>query len=225
MNDLVFDSSALISISENCLMKVLGELSQKAIGNFYISEAIARETVNVPLSIDKFELNAIRIKQALENGWIKVFRHEKIGEFAQRIEGIANNCFFHDGRPLELIHYGEAEALALNKIINASVVVIDERTARSMLEYPLSLKKSISLNFNASIKMNKGKLKELKEFCGQVRIVRSVELMAEAFDLGLLEKELGNSIESLKASLYALKYKGCAVSLNEIESYIKETEI
>lgn len=217
MNELVFDSSSIISISQNCLMKVLENLSKKTSSNFVVSTGVEFESVTKPLTINKFELNALRIKKAIDLKWLKV-QKEKVD--SKQIEGLANNIFFSENKPVKIIHKGEAEAIALYKKLNASIMVIDERTTRMLIEEPKNLEKKLRFHYKKKIKMNKSSLQKFSFLAGKIKIVRSAELIAKAFDLGCFEGELENSIKSLEACLYALKFNGCAVSLEEIKDYL-----
>ena len=217
MNELIFDSSSIISISQNCLMKVLECMSKKTNNQFVITKGVEFESVTKPLTITKFELNALRIKRAIDLNWLKVEQNEID---STQIEDLANNIFFSENKPIKIIHKGEAEALALYKKLNASVLVIDERTTRMLIEEPKNLEKKLKFHYRKKIKMNTGNLKKFSSFAGKINIVRSAELIAKAFDLGCFEGELDNSNKSLEAALFALKFNGCAVSLEEIKEYL-----
>jgi len=217
MNELIFDSSSIISISQNCLMKVLECMSKKTNNQFVITKGVEFESVTKPLTITKFELNALRIKRAIDLNWLKVEQNEID---STQIEDLANNIFFSENKPIKIIHKGEAEALALYKKLNASVLVIDERTTRMLIEEPKNLEKKLKFHYRKKIKMNQGNLKKFSSFAGKINIVRSAELIAKAFDLGCFEGELDNSNKSLEAALFALKFNGCAVSLEEIKEYL-----
>ena len=217
MNELIFDSSSIISIAQNCLMKVLESLSKKTNNHFVITKGVEFESVIKPLTITKFELNALRIKRAIDLDWFKVEPNEID---STQIENLANNIFFSENKPIKIIHKGEAEALALYKKLNASVLVIDERTTRMLIEEPKNLEKKLKFHYRKKIKMNTGNLKKFSSFVGKINIVRSAELIAKAFDLGCFEGELENSNKSLEAALFALKFNGCAVSLEEIKEYL-----
>ncbi|PIN98761.1 MAG: hypothetical protein COT90_02560 [Candidatus Diapherotrites archaeon CG10_big_fil_rev_8_21_14_0_10_31_34] len=217
MNELIFDSSSIISIAQNCLMKVLENLSKKTKNQFVMTKGVEFESVLKPLTINKFELNALRIKRSIDLGWFKVEKNEVNSE---KIEELANNIFFAENTPIKIIHKGEAEALALYKKLNASVLVIDERTTRMLIEEPKNLEKKLKFHYRKKIKLNKANLKKFSSFVGKVNIVRSAELITKAFDLGCFEGELDSSKKSLEASLFALKFNGCAVSIEEINDYL-----
>ncbi len=220
MNDLVFDSSSVISVAGSCLMKVLGLLSEQAKGEFIISRSVFNESVNRPMNIRRFELNALRIKKAVEAGWLKVEeRDNETGKNTDKVMGLANGLFSFHGKPFHLIHLGEAETLALSLRHENSTVVVDERTTRMLLEDPAGLKANIERNHNVRLRVDGGILKKIQEMFPETRIVRSSELMILAFEKRLFREELPPGKESLKAALYSLKYAGCAISFNEIKDF------
>ncbi|MBU2100573.1 hypothetical protein KKB11_05055 [Candidatus Micrarchaeota archaeon] len=217
LNEIVFDSSSIISVSQNCLMKVLGNLSKKTTSRFLIPRAVYSESVKRPLEINKFELNALRIKKAIDSKWLQV---EKEAIDASKIESLANNIFFSEQKPLRIIHLGEAETIALYLKRKASILAIDERTTRMLIEEPENLAKKLRFNYRKKIKTNKVNLRNFLSVAGNIKMVRSCDLIAKAFDLGCFEGELESSVKSLEAALYALKFNGCAVSMEEIKEYL-----
>ncbi|MFH1664261.1 MAG: hypothetical protein ABH986_05680 [archaeon] len=216
MNELVFDSSSIISISQNCLMNVLENLSKKTKSRFLIPKSVEFESVTKPLSINRFELNALRIKKAVDSGWLGL--EEEID--STQILELSNNIFFAENHPIKIIHQGEAETIALYKKTNAFAMVIDERTTRMLLEEPENLAKKLRFNYRKKIKVNKKNLRDFFSVAGKIKIVRSAELIAKAFELGCFEGELESSLKALEAALYALKFNGCAISLDEIRDYV-----
>jgi hypothetical protein len=202
-------------------MNVLEKLSKKTHARFLITKGVEFESIIKPLKINRFELNALRIKKAIDEGWL-FLEEEKID--STKIQELANNIFFSEKNPLKIIHAGEAETIALYKKKNASVMVIDERTTRTLIEEPKKLEKKLSFNYRKKIKINKTNLKKFLSFVGQIKIVRSSELIAKAFDLGCFKGELENSRKALEAALYGLKFNGCSVSLNEIKEYVRGIE-
>ena len=71
-----------------------------------------------------------------------------------------------------------------------------------------------------SVSMDSSMLNGFKKKISHIEIMRSTELMALAFEKGLFEEELGSGKQALEASLFALKYNGCAVSVEEILKYL-----
>ena len=77
-------------------------------------------------------------------------------------------------------------------------------------EKPENLKDLLTKKLSTSVKIEK---KDFKYFRG-FRFIRSTELMYVAWKKGLIEVKDGKTV--LDALLYALKFKGCAISEDEI---------
>ena len=86
------------------------------------------------------------------------------------------------------------------------------------------MKKVLERRQRRSIWLNADRIEELKEFLPKVFIARSSELVAWAFESGVLDGELIQSTQALEASLYAVKYNGCSISNLEILKYLREVQ-
>jgi len=217
---IVFDASAIISVSQTCLINILGGLHDKTGAEFFIPRAVFNEAVKRPIEIKRFELNAIRIKKAIDENWFKV-AEIKNKQLFNEIGRLANNCFYKKGVPIRLLHDGEIEALCMIKELGADGFAIDERTTRMLIESPERLRKLIEKRRRIEIESNRENVKAFMEMFRNLTIVRSVELIAFAFEEGLLEKELPKGKQSLEAAMFAAKYSGCAVSSREIKAFLQ----
>ena len=217
---IVFDASSLISASQTCLMKILSGLQQEMEAEFIIPESVYQEAVQRPIQIKRFELNAIRIKKAIDDGHFKVEKLEDWKLFDE-ISEMTNNSFLANQKPIRLMQKGEIEALALIKELGADALSVDERTARMLIETPRELQKIIQARKRTKIKIDKKNTGLLETMFSGLTIVRSVELIALAHDLGILEKELPKGRQGLEAALFAAKYSGCAVSSREINIFLQ----
>jgi len=220
LKTLVFDSSSIISISEKCFIKVFEHLSKKA--ELAIPKRVEFETIIHPGHIKAFELNALRIRMALREQWLKSIQlTPEFLQLAVQIKNTANNCFGINDRPFVLIQDGEAETLALVKQLNAEMLVIDERNTRMLIEDIKGLQEYLSKKI-APLSANEKRISELKRLVSGISICRSSELIALAFEQGFLDEELEKSRESLEAALYAVRFSGCAVSEREIQEYLRK---
>jgi len=217
---VVFDSSAIISISQTCLINVIGGLRERMNAEFYIPKAVFDEAVKRPISIKRFELNAIRIKRAIQMGWFRVAGVSNKRLFDE-IGEAANNCFFAKGRAIRLLQLGEIEGLALIKELGAKAFAIDERTTRMLVEDPKGLQGILQARRHVDIKVDSKKASVLGSLFIDLTFVRSVELLALSSELGLLDEELPKGRQSLEAALFAAKYSGCAVSGKEIKAFMR----
>jgi hypothetical protein len=217
---IIFDASTLISFSMNGLIDELRELKKIFNGNFLITNDVKREVIDNPITIKKFELEALRIKELIQQGVLQLpesinVNQEEISKKTQVLMDLANSMFASTKEDIKLIHLGEASCLALSKILNErgikNVLSIDERTARMLVEKPENLKDLLDKKLHTKILFKKDNFKEFKGF----KVIRSVELIYFAYKKGIVKVNGGNLV--LDALLYALKYKGCAVSSEEIE--------
>ena len=119
-----------------------------------------------------------------------------------------------------LIQDGEAETLALMKQLNARMLVIDERNTRMLVEDIKGLQTYLESKIGRIIPDEK-KIRQLQDLLAGIKICRSTELIALAFEQGFLDEELEKSRESLEAALYAVKFSGCAVSDREIQEFLR----
>ncbi len=220
---IVLDSSSLISISDNCFIKVMKHLAQKENISFIIPESVYMESVQTPARIKRFELNAIRIRDAVEEGYIKVMKTTPA--MRQRMERLERETFDLcecDGEKVRLLHLGESETLALIKEINADVLAIDERTTRMLIEEPQNIVPFLQRRHEGRVSINRAALDSFRAEYGGIKIVRSVELIALSYDDGTFGEEIHRTRQALEAALYAVKFAGCAVSFNEIGNYLRK---
>ena len=219
MNSIVFDSSSIISISEKCFIKIFEHLSKKA--SLVIPKRVEFESITHPSQIKAFELNALRIRMALKEQWLKSIQlTPEFLQLAVKIKNTANSCFWINDRPFVLIQDGEAETLALMKQLNAGMLMIDERNTRMLVEDIKGLQEYLTMKV-APIRADEKRIAELKRLLAGINICRSAELIALAFEKGFLDEELEKSRESLEAALYAVRFSGCAVSDKEIQEYLR----
>ena len=217
----VFDSSSLISISQSCLINLLRGLKGQGNITFAVPKSVFLEVVENPLRIKRFELNAVRLQKAFEQGWLEVKALDsEHSALAEEIGAKANHLLYMDRKPITLIHRAEMESLALLKQLDSNLLVIDERTTRTIIESPKQIKGLIERRKNRSVDLNEKNADALQRMFSSLNIVRSAEFVALAFERKLLEADLPLSRQSLEAALYAVKYAGCAVSSAEIEKFM-----
>jgi hypothetical protein len=215
---IVFDSGALISFSMNGITDILKNLKKVFQGKFLITTEVKREVIDVPLKIKKFELEAIKIKALLDDGIFELpsslgIKDSEIEKEDNKMLDIANSTFSGKGRNINILDHGESSCLALSKILTEkgikNIIAIDERTTRLLVEKPENLKNIFEERMHTKITI-RNQTKLFKDF----RIIRSTELVYVAYKKGLIE--LKDPI-LLDALLYALKFKGAAISGDEIE--------
>jgi predicted nucleic acid-binding protein len=220
VKSLIFDAGPLINFAMNGLLPLLKKLKQEFNGDFLITKEVKREVIDYPESTKRFELEAIQIKELFNE---RIIKHADITEQEvdnlrqkrEQIMSIANNTFFANNKPIHLLDKGECAALALATILKQqSVLVIDERTTRMLIENPENLKKLLQKKLHTDIKVKKENFAFFKDF----KVIRSTELAYIAHKKNLIELKDPKAYEAM---LYALKYKGCSVSEEEIEEMKK----
>ena len=75
MKILIFDSGTIISFAMNGLLPELKKLKEVFDGKFIITKEVKYETVDKPLNIKIFELDALKIKILIDN---KVFESPEV---------------------------------------------------------------------------------------------------------------------------------------------------
>ncbi|MBN2067641.1 MAG: hypothetical protein JW744_04190 [Candidatus Diapherotrites archaeon] len=216
----IFDASSLIALGQTCLLEIAKGIKEKTGSEFFIPETVFEEVVKRPLHIKRFELNAVRIKRAIDSGVFEVKGLQNRHGFDE-IQEIANNCFYSKGKPIRLLQGGEIAALALARETGARGFVIDERTTRLLIEAPEKLRQLLQKRRNKEISVDREKAKIISSMFSGLNIVRSVELIALAFEQNILSEILPKGRQSLEAALYAAKYSGCAVSSGEIDFFLR----
>ena len=219
MKAIIFDSGTLISLSMNGLVDELRDLKKIFKGHFLITKDVEHEVVDKPLTIKRFELEALRVKQLLDDKILETSSVVGVSEdevISKRIEfaDIANSTFQAKGEDIHLIDSGEASCLALSKILTdkkiENVIAVDERTTRLLGENPENLKNTMGKKFHTNINSRKENYSFFKGF----KFIRSSEVIYVAYKKGLIDIKDGNLV--LDALLYALMFKGCAISPSEI---------
>ena len=218
MKTLIFDSGALISIAMAGLIPELKELKKIFKGKFIITKEVKSEIIDRPLTIKRFELEAMMLQELIDSGILEMpsslnVSDAEIMEKTEQIMNVANNTFTGKERNIHLIDLGESSCLALSKILTEkkieNIVVVDERTTRLLGEKPENLKKYMESKLHFSLSENKSNYKFFQGF----KFIRSTELMYVAYKKGIIKIKNKNLLDAL---LYALKFKGTAISDDEI---------
>jgi len=215
---LIFDSSSLISLSMNSLTYLLEELKKEFKGKFIITQAVKYETIDRPMGTKKFELGALKINSLLKKKVLELpssvnIRDDVIKDKTRDILRRANKAFFVKKDFMHIIDNGEASCLALSLLANErkmdNAVAVDERTTRMLGENPENLRRLFENKLHKRVK-----LEENFKFLRKIKFIRSAEIVYIAYKRGLINLDHENVLDAL---LYAVKYKGCSISRQEIE--------
>ncbi len=225
MRSIVFDAGPVISLTMNNLLWLLKSLRSRYKGDFYIPKSIENELIGRPLKTKRFKFEALQVLQYLNKDIIKVVDNEKIKKTTLDLLDLANNCFKARGNWIRIVHYGEMEGVAACLHLNSDAFVVDERTTRTLIENPKREIDILKRTLHVEIKVNEENLKKFREMTKDIKIIRSVELVTIAYELGLLNEFLPNIKDAkqtlLDSVLWGVKLDGCAVSKREIEQILK----
>jgi len=223
MTDLIFDTSSIISLATNNLLGVLIELKKKFKGDFLISDAVRMEILDNPLNSKKYKLEAIMISELVQNNIFRIYSKINIEQKTIRVMNICNNIFLAYNNPIHILDKAEVESLVLTQLLKG-VYIVDERNIRLMVEDYRKLALLLERKLDTKIKIDNQNLKLFKQEISNIKIIRSAELMAVAFELGLFreyENKYAGKKEILDGILWGLRLRGCAISTDEIEELIK----
>ncbi|MFH1199775.1 MAG: hypothetical protein V1708_01780 [Candidatus Micrarchaeota archaeon] len=215
---LVFDSSTLISLSETCSTAALGFLKKRSGVRLAAPQAVYEESVGTPSRTHKFGFSALRIKRLFSNGVIEV----PAGDLRQETDAILQECnslLAVGGRPLKLIHEGEAACIALLQKTGAQHLAIDEKTLRLMVESPKKMRKLLQAEYSQPIEENTAALKQWEAKTKGVRIIRSAEILATAAQEGFFRQFGADEQDAWHAAAYALRNAGCSLSSRELAAF------
>jgi hypothetical protein len=220
---LIFDSGALINLAMNGLLDILESLKKEFDGKFIMSREVKYEVIDHPVGISRFELEALRIQKLIDSKVIEFpsavgISDEILRKETERVMNIANHSVMSHGNWIKLVSEAEMSCIALsNKLEQAgteSMIAIDERTTRILSERPANLEKIMADKMHRDIELNQETLKNFPK----CRFIRSSELVFVAYKKGLIDLE-GKKV--LEALLYATKFKGAAISFEEIDELKK----
>jgi hypothetical protein len=221
---IIFDASTLITLAMNGLLEELRGLKKIFNGKFIIPLGVKSEIIDRPITIKRFELEALKLKQLLDEKVIELptsvgIKSSDVLAGTNKILEQANSTFLGRGKPVHIVDLGESACLALSELLTKNkienIVAIDERTTRLLCEKPENLEELLRKKLHTNVISNKENYQFFKEF----KIIRSSELVYLAFKKNLVKLKDGDKI--LDALLYAVKFKGCSISEQEIEEIKK----
>ena len=219
MKVIIFDASTLITFAMNGLFDEFVALKKIFDGKFIITKEVKYEAIDRPSTIRRFELESLKIRKLFEDGVLEMPSSLKINDgevtrLAMKILETANKSYSEHGKNIHLLDTGECSCLALSRILSekdiTNVIAVDERTTRMLIEKPENLEKLLEVKLHTNIKLNRENFKLFNGF----KVIRSSELVYIAYKKGLVNLKKGAVLEAL---LYAVKFKGCSISEEEIK--------
>lgn len=221
---IIFDASTLITIAMNGLLEELKSLKKIFSGKFIIPKEVKYETIERPIKIKRFELEAMKLQNLVEQKVLELpsvlgINDSEISKETEILMSIANTTFEGGGKSIHLIDSGESSCLALSKILNTkkipNVIAVDERTIRMLCEKPENLKQLLQKKLKVNIRTNQENYSHFSNF----KFIRSCELIYVAYKKKVVRWQNRDILDAL---LYGLKFKGCAISdeeINEIKKF------
>jgi hypothetical protein len=222
---LIFDSGALITLSMNGLLEMLIDLKKVFGGKFLITRDVKYEIVDRPIGVYRFELEALRVQHLIDMGVLELpesmkVSDESIKKRTKELMNLANHTIQFQGRWVQIVSDGEISCLALSDELAKqgveTMIAIDERTTRVLVEKPDNLKQIMSDKMHHQVEFVQD---GLEASFSKFKIIRSSELVFVAFKKGLIDLRGGKKV--LEALLFATKFKGSAISFEEIEAIKK----
>ncbi|MEK6891920.1 MAG: hypothetical protein AABX25_01920 [Nanoarchaeota archaeon] len=225
MKSIIFDAGPIISLATNNLLFILPPLKKHFNGKFYLTSSVKKELVDRPFEIKKFKFEAIQIEKLIEDGVLEIIDNDFIRNESPKLLAIANTTFKAFGNYMQIVHFAEMSTLAAAINLNADSVAIDEKTTRLLMENPKLLLEILKKTLHTSISVNELNLKEFRSRTKNIRAIRSIELVAIAYEHGILDGYITKLPDAkrnlLESVLWGVKIGGCAVSRDEIGQIIR----
>jgi hypothetical protein len=229
MKKLLFDTGPIINFTINNLLWLLDGLKQEFDGEFYITPEVYNELINKPLSTRKYKLEALQVLPYITKGTIKIYNNLPMVQMAKDLGNYANHSFEINHQPIEIVHSGEMEALAAAISLNADAIVIDERTTRHLIENPRKIAWHLENTIHKKVFVNGNNLDKVKEMIGNMKVIRSTELVTIAYEKGLFKEYTENAGKVipninkavLEGALWGVKLNGCSVKEDEITEILR----
>ncbi len=227
MKAIILDAGPVISLTMNNLLWILEPLKKSFKGKFCITEAVKRELIDKPLTTKRFKFEALQVQRYIKKGILEVIKNDILKEKTLHLLNLANNSIIAKNHFVRIVQYGEISSLAALEILKAKAVVMDERTTRELIENPMGIVKLMEKKLHTKIGINKKNFSELKKEVMGIKVIRSAELAAIAYESGILDKYLmkKNKAELLDAVLWGVKIDGCSITNEEIEKIKKMEEV
>ena len=224
MKALFFDSGPIISLVMSRLWWVLPAMKKQFGGNFYITPAVKFELVDRPLQTKRYSLEALQVMKLIRDGTLEVYDNIPQKSITNLIK-VANSSFKIKNKSMDIIQEGELQSVVAASELNVPVV-IDERTLRLFIEDGKEMKNLLERRFHHPVVADQMKIDSFANNFKNVKIIRSIELVAISYKLGLLDpyipkKKLGRNV-LVDSVLWAVKTNGCAVTDHEIEEIKQE---
>jgi hypothetical protein len=225
MKSIIFDTGPIISLAMNNLLWILKPLKERFNGEFYIPEAVKKECVDKPLTSKRYKYEAIQVLKLIEEGTVKIYDNEKLRVDTLHLLELANSLFKAQGNFVRIVQFAEIETVVAAKVLGAECIVVDEFITRTLIENPPSAQQRLENKLHMKVDSEKNNLSDFKEKVQGIKVIRSIELVTIAYELGFFKEyylHLPTPKKTLlEGLLWGVKLNGCSVSEREIDEVIK----
>jgi hypothetical protein len=227
MKVLAVDSSAIISLSTNCLLWTLNKLKEITGVHLVIPERVRYETVDKAIDTPRFKLEGTRVMRNIANRTFEVVKDDALMTAGQQICDIANQCYSTNSGPIKIMHPGDGEVITLAKRAEGGGLITDERIMRTFLEDPEALRNILSSRLHTRVEFNQKAYKEVMHGLPELFVLRSADIIAIAYKKGVFDDFLRPISEPetkrafVSGMMWGLKLSGCSLSNEEVEDYIR----
>lgn len=220
MKTLFFDAGPVITLVMSRTAWILPLLKKHSGAKFYITPAVKYELIERPLTIKRFQFEALEVMKLIREGVLEIYTKVPSAK-VKKLQKLANSSFKVKGKNLDIIQEGEMESVACALQEKDSTVVIDERTLRLFIENNKGMQGLLEHRFHRKVTSNQINMDAFSASFSGLKIIRSIELVGVAYKLGLLKdylpKKRNGADILLNSVLWATKYNGCAVGETEIQ--------
>ncbi|MEM4336147.1 MAG: hypothetical protein QXL47_04320 [Candidatus Anstonellales archaeon] len=218
---ILCDSSSLISLTDTCLEGLLKFFTRNNVF-FIIPPSVEYEIITRPLKMrmKAYQFSAMKLKKLMDEEVLMKVEAETEAP-AKEILELTNSIFFARGKPLHMVDMGEAEMIALANSLKINTLLMDERTTRMLIEAPFEIKDHLEEELRVNIMVNGSHLKKFADVVSGMRVIRSSELVAVAYEKGYFDNFGEDKKKMLEAALYRIKFSGCSVRFDEVEEFLR----
>ncbi len=227
MKIVILDSGPVISLATSNLLWILEEFKKKT--NLAMTTGVKRELVDRPLETRRFKFEALQVQSLIERKVLSVIDDDAVVKKAQELLNLANTILSAHGQNIKVVQIGEMETLAAAILYKADAIVVDERITRTILENPKGLHLLMEKRLHMQLKSNDNALRQFEEQTRHITVIRSIELVTMAYEMGLLDKFVvgipNAKRELLESILWSVKLNGCSVTEDEIDTIVKTEKV
>lgn len=228
--EIVLDAGPIISLLLSGNLFILERFKKYFDVDWIIPKYVKYEVVDKAFQTKSYMCEALEVLNYMTKKIITLVEDERTEVLRELIINLSNNLFFVNDNPIKVLDLGEAEVFGLILTRNVELAVIDEISARLLIEDIEKLRKRFEEKLHTKVALNEENKKILIEKFRNLKVCRSAELVLIAFENGFYDdfRKIDttlyqmNNIDSiiLESLLWKLKKSGCAITEEEIYNLI-----